>query len=49
MDGDNFENAPRVDPEIFYIDKKDAFSRKSGYVDEFQNFRIFISHNLSLY
>ena len=26
MDGDLFENAPRVDADIFYTDKKDAFS-----------------------
>ena len=32
MDGDIFENAPRVDVDIFYTDKKDAFSKISGYV-----------------
>ena len=32
MDGDIFENAPRVDAGIFYADKKDAFSEISGYV-----------------
>ena len=26
VDGDIFENAPRVDADIFYTDKKDAFS-----------------------
>ena len=25
MDEDNFENAPRVDADLFYTDKKDAF------------------------
>ena len=32
VDGDNFENAPRVDADLFYTDKKDAFSKISGYV-----------------
>ena len=32
LDGDLFENAPRVDADIFYTDKKDAFSKISGYV-----------------
>ena len=32
VDGDTFENAPRVDADIFYTDKKDAFSKISGYV-----------------
>ena len=32
MDGDTFEDAPRVDPDIifFYMDKKDAFPKVSG-------------------
>ena len=30
--GNIFENAPRVDADIFYTDKKDAFSKISGYV-----------------
>ena len=32
MDGDIFENAPRVETDVFYTDKKDAFSKISGYV-----------------
>ena len=32
MDGDLFKKAPRVDADIFYTDKKDAFSKISGYV-----------------
>ena len=32
VDGDIFENAPRVDADTFYTDKKDAISRISGYV-----------------
>ena len=32
VDKDIFENAPRVDADIFYTDKKDAFSKLSGYV-----------------
>ena len=32
VDGDNFENAPRVDTAHFYTDKKDPFSTISGYV-----------------
>ena len=32
MDGDIFENAPHVDADIFYTDRKDAFSNISGYV-----------------
>ena len=32
VDRDIFENAPRVDADIFYTDKKDAFSKRSGYV-----------------
>ena len=31
-DGDFFENAPRVDADIFYTDKKDAYSKISRYV-----------------
>ena len=27
VDGDIFENAPRVDQDIFYTDKKDAFHK----------------------
>ena len=27
-----FENAPRADANIFHTDKKDAFSKISGYV-----------------
>ena len=29
--GDVFENAPRVDADIFHVDKKDAFSNIPGY------------------
>ena len=32
MDGDIFENAARVDADIFYTDKKDAFSKIFKYV-----------------
>ena len=32
MDGDLFENAPRVDADIFLRINKDAFSKISGYV-----------------
>ena len=32
VDEDLFENAPRVDADIFYTDKEDAFSKLSGYV-----------------
>ena len=32
VDGDIFENAPRADADIFSTDKKDAFSKISGYV-----------------
>ena len=32
VDGDIFENTPRVDADIFYTDKKDAFSKISRYV-----------------
>ena len=32
VDGDIFENAPRVDADVFFIRiKKDAFSEISGY------------------
>ena len=30
--GDIFENAPRVDADLFYTDKRDAFSGISRYV-----------------
>ena len=29
VDGDIFENAPRIDADILYTDKKDAFSKIS--------------------
>ena len=32
MDRDIFENASRADKDRFYMDKKDVFSQKSGYV-----------------
>ena len=32
MDGNVFENAPRLDADIFYTNKNDAFSKLSGYV-----------------
>ena len=32
VDRDIFENGPRVGAEYFYTDKKDAFSKRSGYV-----------------
>ena len=32
VDGNNFENAPRVDVDLFIRIKKDAFSNISGYV-----------------
>ena len=32
VDGDIFENAPRVDADIFMRIKNDAFSKISGYV-----------------
>ena len=32
MDGDVFENAPCLDADIFYTDKKDALPKISGYV-----------------
>ena len=31
VDGDIFENAPNVDADLFQTDKKDAFSKRSGY------------------
>ena len=34
MGGDLFENAPRVDADIFYTHKKDAFSKIWIRVDE---------------
>ena len=32
VDGDIFENGPRVDTDLFIRMKKDAFSKRSGYV-----------------
>ena len=32
VDGHIFENALRVDSDIFYADKKDAFSKIFGYL-----------------
>ena len=32
MDGDLFDNVPRVEADTFYADKTDAFSKISGYV-----------------
>ena len=32
MDRDLFKNAPRVDTDIFYTDKKVSFSKLYGYV-----------------
>ena len=32
VDRDIFENGPRVDADLFYTDKKDAFLKRSGYV-----------------
>ena len=32
VDGDIFKNGPRVDANLFYADKKGAFSKRSGYV-----------------
>ena len=32
VDGDTFDNAPRVDADLFYTEKKDAFSKIPGYV-----------------
>ena len=31
VDGDNFENAPCLDADLFYTDKKAAFSKISVY------------------
>ena len=32
VDRDIFENGPRVDADLFYRDKKDVFSKTSGYM-----------------